>query len=717
MSTPTPQPPPTPPSSPIAAPVSLEELNTLETFGVVLRHIWQEYHWKAPTEKYLGHSTEDRRVVERLDFEQTRIAKPELNAAFCESAIVTVDIELPDGTEVFLHWWIEDQDGQRRIEHPDFSQAHFDANNAKAKVKKARYAWRWDGRLPNDANRPSFLQDGASARSRIQVKTTTGRLIPIGSLDLASIVVKGHPYRIFVVANPKTDIDLQAEKARRNNRWLSSRGNRFQADCWMQVFRGVASPGSEAHVVFLGQGAVEATDVETSTESTSPKWGAIGTPHDTDLKGYFRTAKHGGVTFWLFEMVDETPNPAGPAATRHYEITLPRIAGPTGLLPEPINPFSGVNRAIKNGVHGHQSFSDSNTGFIGEPASVGCTTFLDLSSGTAANPAANRGDLTAFKASYGSWNGAAPANTGTKPWGPPLDGGRPGSFRNKQNYGDAPEDALILDDFDNPRVGPANREPFHLQATVQHAVLGGFLEHEIPQNPLVASDPDSPTPATNPKVRLRIRLNQAPEDSLYWQYHRAAAFGHSMQSSGTYTGELWIPRMIQRLWNGHWRNLQLNGQCSYRWFFEGRCSDGTNSVLAWIGTKPTPVTGWATLSASNIGRYQKSSVPIPAVPNAILGVDVFSVFRYRIRLHPEPKANTSVWEPLSARPDLFTDPARRAHFIDETIVTEGGVQYLVGQSELFLFRPAFGDFGPTPGNGPGTPPGMGPGSPSDPVLA
>ena len=697
-----------PPPAPIPAPVSLEELNTLETYGVILRHIWQEFHWKAPTDAYKGPTEDDRKVFERLDDEQTRIAKPTLNAAFCEWAMATIDVDVPDGQELYLHWWLEDEQGERIVEHPKFSKTHFDAKHADAKVAKARYAWRWDGRLPNANGRRTFLQN-APCWSRIAVKTASGQLIPIGTLDRSRIDVQGFPYRVFVVASPKPDVDLVAERTGRGGgRWLNSAGNRFQADCWMRIHRGVAAPGGDGHVVFLGQGAVEATDVETSAESASPRWGAIATPHDVDLKGFYRTATHGGVTFWLFEMVDVTP--AVPAHAR--EITLAQVTGDDGLLPQPINPFSGVNRPCKNGVHGHQSFPTTPTGFIVEAASVGCTTFVNLATGTTAAPAAQVSDLLNLKASFGSWIGDAPSATANTPWGPPLAGQRPGTFRNKQNKRNEPRDALLADDFDSPLMrSPASTgdaadgtESPHLQATVQNAVLGGFLEHEIPTAETVAAEPDGPAASVNAKVRLRIRLEQPAEGTLYWQYHRLVAFGHTMKGSVTaYTGELWIPRMAQRLWNGHWRNLQIKGQCEYRWFFEERYSDGDPQVTGWIGRKPTPVEAWVSLSNDEAGRFVRKDVPIPPVSarGMASGCDVYSVFRYRIRLHPQPAAATSVWGTLPQRDDLFTEERIRARLLDETIETVAGVKYLVGQSELFLYRPIIGDFGPGPGSDPG----------------
>jgi hypothetical protein len=600
-----------------------------------------------------------------------------------------------------MRWWLEAEDGSRVQEHPEFTQANFDSKNAKAKVTKARYAWRWDGRLPNTHGRRTFLQN-ARCLSRISVKTASGHVIPIGTLDRASIEVQGNPYKIFVIASPKLDADLIAErKGRGGGRWLNTSGNRFQADCWMRIYRGVPAPGSDGHVVFLGHGAIEATDVETPAESASPKWGAIATPHDVDLKGFFRTATHGGTTFWLFEMIDEIPAVAAHAR----EITLARETGSEGLLPEAINPFSGVNRACKNGVHGHQSFPTPPKGFIVEAASVGCTTFVDLSSGTPEAPAAEATDVLNLRASFGKWNDAAPAGTANKPWGPPLDGGRPGSFRNKQNKRNETKDALLSDDFDSPLLKSPKSdadaadgiESPHMQATVQQAVLGGFLEHEIPTAETVAAEPDGPEATVNPKVRLRIRLVQAAEDTLYWQYHRAVAFGHTMTGSGgAYTGELWIPRMVQRLWNGHWRNLQVKGQCEYRWFYEERYDAGDTRVAGWIGRKPTPVEGWVKLADDEAGRFTKKEVPIPPAParGLTLGCEVYSVFRYRVRLQPQPVDGTSFWDVLTARDDLFTEPRIRARFRDEAIETVGNVKYLVGQSELFLYRLAIGDFGP-----------------------
>jgi len=689
-------PPTSPPPSPIPAPVSLEELNTLETFGVVHRHIWQEFHWKAPADKYRGKTEVDRRVVERLDEESTRIGKKKLNSAFCEWAVATVDVEVPDGQKLYMRWWLEDAEGKRVLEHPDFNKANVEGFKDAARISTGNYGWRWDGRLPNQAKRPVFLQN-ATGHSRIEIRTASGRVIPLGTIDRAEIEVQGRPYRVFIVATPKTNLELEAERqARCGGRWLSSRGNRFQADCWIRIFRGVKSDGNDDFAVFLGQGAVEATDVQTATEAgTAARWGAIATPHDADLKGYIRQGKHGGVQFWLFEIVDPAPASAAVSAL----IPLETRSGPDGLLPPPNNPFCDTqpNKPYKDGVHGHQSFRDGGSSavhaFVSEPASVGCTTFLNLSSGAVEGTTGIRGDLRSVRSEFGSWNGSVPSATGTALWGPPLGDGRPGTFRNKQNKRNETRDALLADDHDQPLLkSPAvageesGIESPHMQATVQHAVLGGFLEHEIPSKSSVAADPDDSAFDKDPKVWIRVRLEQGGEGGLYWAYHRLVCFGHTMKLDGDTVGaELWIPRMVQRLWNGHWRNLQVGGTTDYRWYFERRNPNGASTIVGWIGVKPSANDGWVPLVPANMGKFAKS-LPRPTplkVTTSDVG-DVYAVFQYRIRLHPAPGAATSVWQPLAAMDDPFVSvlPPQLA---EEKIQKSDGHDWLVGSSEVYIY--------------------------------
>jgi len=701
-------PPPGEPA-PIPAPVTLTHVNTLDSVSVVTRHIWQEFHWKAPADKYKGKTDLDKRVVERLDVERTRISKKTLNLAFCEAAIVTVDVEVPEGQTLYMRWWLEDKDGRLVREHEDFSKKHFDDKHAAAKLSTAKHGWRWDGRRLNDNNRLVFFRD-SECFSRIQIKSASGKSIEVGDLGRTSIEAQGDPYKVWIVGEPKTDRELDEEMmGRAGKKWLNAAGNRLQGDCWIKIYRGVANPDGLDHLVFIGHGAIEATDVETPAEKTPARWGAIATPHDAPHKGYVRQGKHGGIEFWLCEMVDADDKADSKDA---WFITLSK----EGSLPDANNPFcdNRKDKPFKDGVHTHQSFGSE--GHILEAASVGCTTVLDLSSGTHAKPSVTYGDLRANRVKFGTWNGTKPDKASNDPWGPPMEEGRPGHFYNKQTMRGAghESDALLADDFGKPMLTPPRAaspatvfdQTPHLQLTGQHAIFGGFLEHEIPH--WLAAHPaecDGPGLDVDPKMRIRCVLRQAPEDSKYWLYHRLVPFGHSVHSASLtkVKVKVYIPRMVQRLWNGHWRNLQVKGQSQYAWFIERR--DGpAPTVAGWISAKPAGLAEYVDLPNGNIGK-----APSNLESGAGVAVDLtasssyYSVFKYRIKLHPSQDDAASVWEPMSARDDLLTERQVTVPFggyarvVAESIVKDGAQHYLVGRSELKLMSPGVDSIAPSPG--------------------
>ena len=713
-------PPTTPPPPPIPAPVTLTHVNTLDSVSVVTRHIWQEFHWKAPADKYKGKTDLDKRVVERLDDERTRIAKKKLNLAFCETAIATVDIEVPDGQTLYMWWRLEDKDGKLVREHEDFSEKHFNDKNAAAKIQSGKFAWRWDGRRINDHKLLVFFRDG-ECFSRIQIKSASGRAIELGALARTPIEVQGDPYKVWIVGEPKANHDLDAEmNGRGGKRWLNAAGNRLQGDCWIRVYRGVPNPGGEDHLVFLGHGAVEATDVETPAEATSARWGAIATPHDVPHKGYVRQGKHGGIEFWLCELVDADDKADKDAEGKSKDawfISLPIERG----LPPANNPFCDgrKDQPYKDGVHTHQSFGSA--GHILEAASVGCTTVLDLYSGTHAKPSVVFGDLRAPRAKFGTWNGTKPDKASNNPWGPPMEDGRPGHFHNKQTMRAAghESDALLNDDFDKPMLTPLpaaspatvfDQTP-HLQPTGQHAIFGGFLEHEIPHWLAAApADVDGPGLDVDPKMRIRCMLKQPDEASRYWQYHRLVGFGHTVHAVTLTRCKVfaYFPRMAQRLWNGHWRNLQVKGQTQYAWFIEKR-EGGTNTAVAWVSAKPAGNAEYVDLPNSNIGLAPGNAEGGHAVDVRLsASAEFYSVIKYKIKLHPDHDGDkspaTSVWEPLAARDDLLTERqvavpmGGYASVAAETIVKEGSQHFLVGRSELRIMPPTVDAPSPAPGS-------------------
>ena len=418
------------PPAPIAAPVSLENLNTIDTSSVVLRHIWQEYHWKAPANIYLGKTDDDKKVAENLDANGALIAKQFLNTAFHEWAMATVELDVPAGQKLYMRWWLEDMSGNVLEEHADFSKTNFDGKKAAAQIKKAKYAWRWDGRKTNSAKRRVYMRD-EPCFSRISIKSDSGKTIPAGALEVAIILVKGEPYKIFVVGAPKSDAEMDLEKTNHGNgRWLHTDGAKLATDCWIKVYRGV--PNDDGYLVFLGHGAIEATGYSSATVGGVVKNGAIATPHDVEHRSWIR---HRQWSFGGDVSLCEIANVA-PKTGEEYLLTLDIKNDSSGALPPANNPYcdSHPNQPYKDGVQGHRSFNAGGL-FLVDDASTGCTTIVDLSSGTRAKPTSILGDVRCIKASYGTYYGADPTTGSAKDqiWGPALDGGRPGTFLNKQN--------------------------------------------------------------------------------------------------------------------------------------------------------------------------------------------------------------------------------------------------------------------------------------------
>jgi hypothetical protein len=684
-----PPPPPKPP--PVPAPVALGDVNTLDGTVVIVSHIWQEYHWKAPTAKYLGKTDDDKKVAENVDATGALIAKRFLNTAFCESAMTTMDLDVPAGQKFFMRWWLEDSTGTKVAEHPDFSKAHYDGNNALAQVKTAKYAWRWDGRLTNAAGRKVFLRD-EDCWSKLALKSVPGRVLPLHSTNYALLRVQGEPYRVFVMGIPKTDAELDAEKAGRGTgRWLHTDGAKIATDCWIKVYRGVnAAPAGEEFLVFLGHGAIEATGYDNA------KNGAIATPHDREYRAWIKHRHWRWGDFSLCEIAN-----VAPAAGDEWLITLDGGVDSAGAaLPPANNPYcdTRTNQPFKDGVQGHMSFNQGGY-FLIDDASTGCTTIVDVSAGTRAKPAAVLGNARSIKASYGGYYGGDPTDAGhkNKIWGPALEGGRPGTFYNKQNKRSAVSDSLLADDYAKPLVNVPRApedaahddEPLHMQPTFQHGLYGGYMGHEIAASGTIKDDPDTAA-SDDPKMRIRCRLNNAPEASKAWQYHRLVCFGHIGSLVGAkVTIEMWVPRLMQRPWNGHMRNVMIKDtgmdHCEYAWFFEQRNNNGTTVPRGPIGKAVPAGKDFVTLDV--IGKLTKEGLVKPtfdASAAAAGGAKMFSVFKYRVKLLPAPAAGVSVWQPLSARVDLFSDPIHRAQLADEQIVKVGADSFLTGKSELEL---------------------------------
>lgn len=705
---------PAPPAQ-IPAQVCLEEFNTLEPSDIIVSHLWQEYHWKAPKGVYVGKTDDDTRVAENLSDDLILRPKTNLNTAFCETAIATLEIDIPAGQKLYLRWWLEDANGIVVEEHPDFTKAHFDSKGGVALLKTAKYAWRWDGRRTNSSGHRVFLRD-QPCWSRIAVKSASDKTIAVGSRERAILLVKGEPYKVWIAGVPKNDEEFEATKtAHGTGSWLGKDGARLATDSWIKIYRGVeAIPADDGFVVFLGHGALEATQYLTDLAGGVTKNGAIATPHDQEYRGWIRRRHfNSGAEVSLCEIADVSPAPGKEAL-----IKLARFHDSSGDLPPANNPFCQTypNQPFKDGVQRHQSsVSVVETGptfFLIDNASTGCTTIADRSTGDSAHPAAVLGSLRSVRSWFGKWNGPHPTTVANqnKLWGPPLESGRPGTFYNKQNKRNSVSDALIEDSFDFPLVevppgdtGPFyHDEPLHMQPTFQHGLFGGFLEQEIAYSSTVKDEPDAPA-HVNPKLRLRCKLFNAPENSKAWQYHRLVVFGHIVTRSwGKVCVEVWVPRLVQRLWNGHWRNVLVGekssnsftlNHCEYAWFFEQRNLDGTTLNRGWIGKKPE--IGHEYVALDDIGHLSKKDLKLPSeeLGGLMAGARLFSVFKYKIKLLPIANTNSSVWNTLPSREDLFSHLISRARLTDEKISQTDADCHLEGQSELELpFHSCPGDF-------------------------
>jgi hypothetical protein len=597
-----------------------------------------------------------------------------------------------------MRWWLEDGKGNQLAEHADFSKKNYDANAAAAKVKKAKYAWRFDGRKLNAVNQRVFLRDEI-CWSHIEVKSVPGRVIPLGQKQWAYLKVEGEPYKIFVRGVPKSDAEMDLEKTNHGGgRWLHSDGAKLATDCWIKVYRGV--PDDDGYLVFLGHGAIEATGYGTETAGGVVKNGAIATPHDVEHRCWIR---HRHWQWGGDVSLCEIANVAAKAG-EEWLLTLNIKNDASGSpLPPAKNPYcdSHVNQPYKDGVQGHRSFNQGGL-FLIDGASTGCTTIVDLSSGTRAKPAAEQGNVRCIKASYGEYYGGDPTDASHKDkiWGPALPNGGPGTFYNKQNKRSDVKDAFLADDFSKPLVAVPRApedaahddEPLHMQPTFQHAMFGGFLGHEIAYTGNIVDEPDAAA-SDDPKLRMRCKLMSGPENAKAWQYHRLVCFGHIPKDvGGKVTVEMWVPRIFQRLWNGHSRNVMvrdadkgLTSQCEYAWFFEQRNTDGTTVNRGWIGKKPAAGKDFVTID--EVGKVTKENLAKPTFDKSdakAKGAQMFSVFKYRVKLAPQPASGSSVWEPLTARVDLFSDLANPARVVDEQIVSVSGVQWLEGRSEVMV---------------------------------
>ncbi|MCS6863043.1 MAG: hypothetical protein NZT92_22285, partial [Abditibacteriales bacterium] len=511
MTGPTTAPPAVQPPAPVAP--GTPNLNVLSP-AVVVTHLWQEFHRRAATNVYTGPTNDDRRVVENPDAAGTLRTKQRLHLCFMEKAVATIEASV-GGNVYYAKWQIIDASGNVIKEHPNFSEANYNANAATARLQNARYGWLWDGR--NNAANPVFWAAG-TYRSRVTVKNNAG--VQVQQSDVP-IDLEGDPYRVFIVGVPKTDEELKTEFKRTalNNRLLHTNGERTARDCWIIVYRGQEDEG---HIVFLGQGTEEATKAE-----GNPRYGAIATPHDCEFKGWVRRDPHGQETRADRVQIEDVGRNDG-------AIVLTNSGGPA-----PNNPYSApANQPRKDGVQAHAGSAT----WTSDGLSVGCTTVSTITGATVAQPGSVRGNVRSINSSFGNWGDDAAENIAVA--GPP--------FLNKQTKRDRTADALIADDHAAPELNPpqhpppaagatpSDDEPLHMQGTVQQAAFGGFRGHEIPRTAAVADEPVN-------QIRIRLKLGDYADDSIYRLYHHAVAFGHTWeQIANGFRITLWIPRKVIR---------------------------------------------------------------------------------------------------------------------------------------------------------------------------
>ena len=608
---------------------------------------WQEIHSRAATDVYSGPTLEDRQVVEHRDDEGNLIAKERLHLCFLERAAATLNVRVPDDEAHYARWQILAADDTVIKEHPNFSATNFDNDAAAARLSTGRQGWMWDGR--NNATDPVLVAHGRY-RSRVTVKDSDGDQVHESE---AAIEVEGSPYQIFIVGRPKTDAELLADFGRQDlaNRFLSTTGQRTARDCWIEAWRGQQDDG---HIVFLGQGTIEATRLR-----------AVATPHGRDYKGWIRANPHGAAAN------------ADRIQIEDVGVTNQRIALTNPGGPVPANPDSvPANRPYKVGVQAH----GGRTVWTADGLSVGCTTVSRITGATLAQPGSVHGTVRSMNSMFGVWG------TGEAGQNVAVDGGP--DFKNKQNKRNHTEDALIADDHGAPELDPpehpvpaegppAADEPLHMQRTLQVGAFGGFHDHEIPRGSGVADQPVN-------QLRIRVRLEAAPAVSRYRQYHRALVFGHSWeQIANSYRLTVWIPRKVIRGWNGNFKNVLVRGRCEISWYIDRQPVFGQMGPLPpEAGLNPTGnQTGNMTaLPGGYIGRARATWTPTtqPLGPGRYV-----SVFNYRLRLDPYV-AGADVWVAEAAANDLFVTPGANggAALAAETLVTEGGNQYIQGSSTL-----------------------------------
>jgi hypothetical protein len=442
-----------------------------------------------------------------------------------------------------------------------------------------------------------------------------------------------------VVGEPKLDDELDADFDRQGlgGHYLSDLGERTARDCWIKIYRGIEDEDDiddqEGHIVFLGQGAQEATRAENTNNG-----GAIATPHGRWFKGWRRVRTWSGENLGVLQFED-----------------LERTDGLIALAvntPAANNPYCDAlpGQAYKDGVQAHPG----NQLWTSNGMSVGCTTVSRVAGGTPQNPSSTVGQVSSVNSSFGN------------------DADGLTNFTNKQTRrGNQTTDALVADDHGAPRLNePAGLgEPVHMQPTFQQAIFGGLLTHEIPNGQNLADDPEN-------RARIRLILRPYQAGSRYYAYHHAVVFGHGrvQQQDCSYRLTVWIPRKVIRGWNGNWRNLLVSGRCQIAWYIEHRPAEGDPIVTAGFVPNNASPQNYGVLAA--VGRLERTWTPAAQLAAG----QYVSIFRYRIDLRPQ--GNAHVWTTEAGMNDSFSEDG--ATLAAETISTINNVRYLEGSSELLV---------------------------------
>jgi hypothetical protein len=579
------------------------------------------------------HEKADKKADKKKGDDGTRPAstspKKKLHLCFLEAAVIEVKLS---GTGTALAaWQIVDSLRNVVFEHPVFNEANVAAGDARARMGAGTRWFKWDGR-----NKEGKLVDAGAYRSRLSLEGGINR-------ESDPILAEGRPYRVFIVGEPKADAHLKQVLAD-EKKLLDGDGERTTRDTWIFAYRG--RDDDDGHIVFFGQGTMEATQVTAGDQQ-----GAVATPHGRDFKGWVRTDPH--------------RREGDPDAIQVQD--LGRMDGRVMLTnpggPCPVNPFPGVFHAgtFKDGVQAHRSFS----AFTSDKTSLGCTTIAKVPAGTCKEPSSVRDEVRSFQAAYGDFGKTERLRS---------KGGKPGAngpkFLNKQNKRNSPDDVRVPDDHATPVLAPASLdakclaggfpdEPLHMQATLQAAVFGGFLNAEIPIEMLALAD--------EPAGQARIRMNLRPyaADSAYHAYHHAVAFGHAVNGkSGIHTFTIWVPRKVIRGWNGNRRNLLVSDpdllkkkspHCHVSWTIAPKGGAPIANLLE--PKRKDDLDGLAALSKPGLLKATWKSVS-----------GVFEVrFAYRLAVKPAVE-DADVWIPEPAAADPFSSLAKNPARLEAEVI-------------------------------------------------